>query len=99
LPGGQLQRRLSEAQSRLGALGRLADSLHPEAPLKRGFARVSDSQGRTIFTTETAKSANQVSIRFADGSVNAIVGGEAPRPRPAKTTAQENQTDLFGDGS
>ncbi len=99
LPQVQLQRRLTEAQSRLDALGRLAETLHPEAPLKRGFARISGSDGRTIITADAAKAARQISIRFADGSVEAVIGGEGPRPRPAKPALQANQTDLFGDGS
>jgi exodeoxyribonuclease VII large subunit len=82
---------------RLDGLGRLADTLHPEAPLKRGFARVSDADGRTVMSADAAKAAGQVSIRFVDGSVDAVVGGGAPRARPVKPAASAGQTDLFGD--
>jgi exodeoxyribonuclease VII large subunit len=97
LPQSQLQRRLTDARSRLNALGRLAETLHPEAPLKRGFARVSDAEGRTVMSVDAAKASGQVSIRFADGSVDAVIGGVAPRSRPAKPSQQASQTDLFGD--
>jgi exodeoxyribonuclease VII large subunit len=97
LPQAQLTRRLQEARSKLDSLARLADTLHPEAPLKRGFARVSDAEGRTIMTASAAKAAGQVSIRFADDSVDAVVVGGAPRPRQAQSVPKPGQSDLFGD--
>ncbi len=98
LPSAQLQRHLTDAQSRLDALARLAETLHPEAPLKRGFARVSDAEGRTIMTADAAKAAAQVAIRFADGSVDAVVG-TALRPKSPKSPPPAGgQDDLFGTG-
>jgi exodeoxyribonuclease VII large subunit len=100
LPQAQLKQRLEQAQGRLDSLGRLADTLHPEAPLKRGFARISDADGRTIAAVDAAKVAGAVSIRFADGSVDAQIGGAlATRPAKQKTADSGNQTDLFGVGS
>jgi exodeoxyribonuclease VII large subunit len=95
LPQAQLAARLKDAQGRLDSLGRLADSLHPEAPLKRGFARVSDAEGRTIMDVDAAKAAGQISIRFADGSVDALIGGGAPRARASKAGPVDKQSDLF----
>ena len=95
LPQAQLQRQLSTAQNRLDALARLADTLHPESPLKRGFARVTQADGSTIASVDAAKTAGQVSIRFADGSVDAVVGGGPPRSRPAKPAPPSTQTGLF----
>jgi exodeoxyribonuclease VII large subunit len=100
LPKAQLAARVKDAQARLDSLGRLAETLHPEAPLKRGFARVSDAEGRTIMGVDAAKAAGEVSIRFADGSVDAQIGGAAaPRPAKAKSTAPVKQTDLFGEAT
>ena len=95
LPQAQLQRQLSTAQNRLDALARLAETLHPESPLKRGFARVTQADGSTIASVDAAKAAGQVSIRFADGSVDAVVGGGPPRSRPAKPAPPSTQTGLF----
>lgn len=95
LPTVQLQRQLGNAQDRLDALARLVTSLHPLAPLERGFAKISDSEGKTIMGTDAAKAAGQVSIRFADGSVDAMIGGGMPRPRAAKPAPQGAQTSLF----
>ncbi len=96
LPSAQINRRLEVAQGKLDSLARLATSLHPLAPLNRGFAKISDSDGKTIMGTDAAKAAGQVSIRFADGSVDALVGGGgAARTRPAKPTPPSNQSNLF----
>jgi exodeoxyribonuclease VII large subunit len=96
LPQAQMVARLKDAQGRLDSLGRLADSLHPQAPLKRGFARVTDGEGRTIMGVETAKAAGQVSIRFVDGSVDANIGSGPPRTKPGKAAPIGGQRDLFG---
>ena len=92
-----LNRRVEQGQQRLDALTRLAGSLHPEAPLKRGFARVTDADGKTIMTRDAAVKAGNVTLRFADGEVGSIVqGGAAPRPAPLKPTKPAvNQGNLF----
>ena len=92
-----LNRRVEQGQQRLDALTRLAGSLHPEAPLKRGFARVTDADGKTIMTRDAAVKAGDVTLRFADGEVGSIVqGGAAPRPAPLKPTKPAvNQGNLF----
>lgn len=95
LPQAQLQRQLSTAQNRLDALARLAETLHPESPLKRGFARITQADGSTIANVDAAKTAGQVSILFADGSVDAVVGGGPARSRPAKPAPPSTQTGLF----
>ncbi len=102
LPQAVLQRQLSEAQGKLDSLGRLAESFHPEAPLRRGFARVTGPDGRTVTSAEAAKAAGHVSIGFADGAVGALVtGGASVRrstpPKPsAKSPLPVPQDDLFG---
>jgi exodeoxyribonuclease VII large subunit len=93
-----LSRRVEQGQQRLDALARLQGSLHPEAPLKRGFARVTDASGKTIMSREAAIKAGDVGLRFADGEVGATVSGGAatprqPAPKPAKPAP--NQGNLF----
>lgn len=93
-----LNRRVEQGQNRLDALARLAGSLHPEAPLKRGFARVTDADGKTIMTRDAAVKASEVMLRFGDGEVGALVNGSgAPRPVSAKPNKPSiNQGNLFG---
>lgn len=95
LPQTQLQRQLATAQNRLDSLARLAETLHPESPLKRGFARITQADGSTIASVDAARAAGQVSIRFADGSVDAVVGRGPPRSRPVKPAPPSTQTGLF----
>ncbi len=104
LPAKLLQRRLLDGQSKLDALARLAISLHPEAPMKRGFARVTGADGKSILNVSAAKAAGHVSIIFKDGAVGAQITDEtmtkaAPKrsSTPAKPGKADNQQDLFGE--
>jgi exodeoxyribonuclease VII large subunit len=93
-----LVRQVEQSQQRLNALARLADSLHPEAPLRRGFARVTDANGKTIASRDAAIAAAQVGLRFVDGEVGAVVNGSSPTMRPAPTKPPKpalNQGNLF----
>ena len=92
-----LNRRVEQGQQRLDALARLAGSLHPEAPLKRGFARVTDADGKTIMTREAAVRAGEVTLRFVDGEVGGLVhSASASRPAPPKPVKPTiNQGNLF----
>lgn len=98
-----LSRRAEQGQQSLDALARLLGSLHPEAPLKRGFARVTGADGKTIASRETALAAGHVALHFADGEVGATVDGNAPAPRPPAPKRDKpasggiNQGNLFGE--
>jgi len=78
--------RLSRAREKLTSLWRLAELAHPEKPLQRGFARVTDRFGKTIVHAAAARAAIAIDLHFADGRVPAHVGdGAAPQPfRPAR---------------
>ncbi len=97
----QMERKLTDGRNRLHAFERLLATLHPEAPLERGFARITDLKGRTISSSATASAAGQLRIRFTDGEIEAIVAGDAPRIARSAASAKRvraNQQDLFGDG-
>lgn len=98
-----LQRRVSEGRSRLSGIERLLVSLHPEAPLQRGFARVTSADGKTtIMNSAQAQAAGHVRINFADGMVGAdISGADKPRTPTAPKSSRPKaagQHDLFGEG-
>jgi exodeoxyribonuclease VII large subunit len=104
LPVSAIMSRLQNDQARLDGLARLAESLHPEAPLKRGFARVTDAAGKTVMNVAAAQKAGQVGLRFADGEVDAVIGlseliakKPEPKPAPSKPTSSSNQGSLFGE--
>jgi len=83
--------RLSE---KLSALWQMAQLVHPDRPLSRGFARVTDRDGRTLVSAAAARAAAALDLHFADGAVPVIVDGAPPvvaappprlerkRPRP-----------------
>ena len=103
LTTASLNRRVSEGQSRLSGIERLLVSLHPEAPLQRGFARVTSADGKTtIMSGAQAQAVGHVRINFADGSVGAdISGADKPRTPTAPKSSRPKaagQHDLFGEG-
>ena len=67
--------RIVEARDRLGRLWRLAEQLHPDRPLARGYARVEARDHKVIATSAAAKAAGAVTLVFADGRVGARVEG------------------------
>jgi len=67
-------RRLDDARARLTALWRVAEQLHPDKPLARGYARIeARGTGKTLIDATAARTAGALSVRFADGSVDVRV--------------------------
>ncbi len=71
------------ARERLDALWRVAELAHPNRPLKRGYARVEDRDGKTLVSAAAALQAERLRLIFGDGDVEARVGG-APIERPRR---------------
>ena len=87
--------RLSE---KLAAAWKMAELAHPERPLQRGFARVTDRDGKTLMSAAGATAARDLRLRFSDGEVDASVGGRtgpAPVERKARHTYVAPQPGLF----
>jgi exodeoxyribonuclease VII large subunit len=84
--------RLSAATSKLDQLWRVAQSLHPNTPLKRGYARIEKRSGGVITSAEDARMAGALTLHFADGQIDAKVERSGPAPY---TAAKANQGDLF----
>jgi exodeoxyribonuclease VII large subunit len=83
-------RRVRDGRERLTALWRLAEQLHPDRPLARGYARVEGRDGSVVSTAPAARAAGAVTLVFADGRVDARVEGGRPstygRPKPEQPT-------------
>jgi exodeoxyribonuclease VII large subunit len=84
--------RLSAATSKLDQLWRVAQSLHPNTPLKRGYARIEKRSGGVITSAEDARMAGALTLHFADGQIDAKVERSGPGPY---TAVKANQGDLF----
>lgn len=76
---GLLHRQYGQAQERLAAQTRLLHSLHPDLPLKRGYARVEAKDGRLISTSASARKARDFTLVFADGKLAASAAWEQPK--------------------
>ena len=97
-----LERRLARAGERLAALEQVRRSLNPDAPLARGFARVSRADGRLVRAAAGLQLGEALILRFESDSTPVSVGaGEAStapkRPIAAspKTDIKSRQQDLF----
>ena len=96
-----LVRRVGEKGERLAALARLAQQLHPDRPLERGYVRVTDGEGRTITDKAAAAGLDALSLNFRDGVLGVTPDGSQglkkparPRKKPVQTPPE--QDDLFG---
>ena len=91
LVAGRLRRdlidqRIARMTEQLSALWRLAELAHPDKPLKRGFARVTSRDGRTLTHAADARTAQRLTLHFGDGAVDASVdGATAPKPVEPKS--------------
>jgi exodeoxyribonuclease VII large subunit len=91
-------RRLARAGEALTGLEKLRQSLNPDGPLKRGFARVHRADGTLARAAGTLQAGEAVRLVFADGDRGAVVDGEPRRAAPRKAeppAAAKAQGDLF----
>jgi len=96
-----LDRTVPREADRLTRVSRLFESLNPDRPLTRGFARVHAADGTLIHAASELASGQAVKLVFKDGDRGAVVDGEAapkapapPRPKRADP-APSSQGDLF----
>jgi exodeoxyribonuclease VII large subunit len=75
-----LSQRLTQLSDRLHSLWRLAELAHPDRPLRRGFARVTSRDGRTLTHASDAIDASTLTLHFGDGNVDATVDEPGARP-------------------
>ena len=88
-----LQSQVDRNRDRLAATWRLVQSLNPDAVLDRGYARVtvrrSEGGGETLASAAAVRQAGAVTLRFRDGSVDAIVDdGTAPAAKVERKSAR-----------
>jgi exodeoxyribonuclease VII large subunit len=84
-----LDARLSAAKDRLDRTGRLLASLNPDAPLGRGYVRVSARPSEAVVgSAAAARKAGALTLHFADGAVDARVERGGGRPYAAEKPEQ-----------
>jgi len=70
-----LQRGIADDRRRLAQTGRLLETLSHRSVLARGFALVTDAHGAVVRRAEGLSAGDGLRLAFADGAVDAVVGG------------------------
>jgi exodeoxyribonuclease VII large subunit len=103
LVAGRLRRELVEQRvarlsEKLASLWQMAELVHPDRPLGRGFARVTSRAGATLTRAPDAIAERFLTLHFGDGSVDAAVDAareRAPVERKPRKTYIAPQPGLF----
>jgi exodeoxyribonuclease VII large subunit len=88
LVAGRLRRdlidqRIARLSERLGAAWKMAELVHPERPLSKGYVRVTSRDGKTLTRARDARDARRLRLHFGDGAVDASTDG-ATVPQPVE---------------
>ncbi|MFL6764561.1 MAG: exodeoxyribonuclease VII large subunit [Sphingomicrobium sp.] len=93
-----IDQRIARLSERLSAAWKMAELVHPERPLSKGYVRVTSRDGRTLTHAQGAREAARLTLRFGDGEVDASVDGssapQAVEPKRRKSYIP-NQPGLF----
>jgi exodeoxyribonuclease VII large subunit len=80
-----IEARIARLTERLAAAWKMAELVHPERPLSKGYVRVTSRDGRTLTHAADARAARELKLHFGDGAVDATTGSPAPAPRLERT--------------
>jgi exodeoxyribonuclease VII large subunit len=86
LVAGRLRRelvddRIGRLAEQLSAAWKMAELVHPERPLSKGYVRVTGRDGRTLTHAADARAARELRLHFGDGAVDATVDGAGASAR------------------
>ncbi|MDM7928983.1 exodeoxyribonuclease VII large subunit [Blastomonas fulva] len=84
LDPAMLERIATRAGERLAGLERVLAQLDPDAPLQRGYARVTAADGRTLLDRASAQREPSLALHFRDGVLD-VVPADGPVPPPPRT--------------
>jgi len=93
-----IDQRIARLSERLAASWKMAELVHPERPLSKGYVRVTSRDGNTLTHAREAREAQRLTLHFGDGLVDASIdGGAAPRSVEPKRRKpyMPNQPGLF----
>ena len=89
LSPASLSASLREVRARLHGLGARLESVSHEAVLKRGYAMVFDRAGHPFTTASAINPGVKLSIRFADGRVDAVASGRPRADTPDRSAPED----------
>jgi exodeoxyribonuclease VII large subunit len=86
LVAGRLRRelvdqRIARMTEQLSALWKMAELVHPERPLSKGYVRVTSRDGRTLTHVQEARDERSLRLHFGDGTVDASTESTAAPTR------------------
>jgi exodeoxyribonuclease VII large subunit len=89
LVAGRLRRelvdqRIARLSEKLAGLWQMAELVHPDRPLARGFARVTSRNGATLIHARDARAEGALTLQFGDGAVDATVDGSSATRTPVE---------------
>jgi exodeoxyribonuclease VII large subunit len=86
-----IEQRIARLSEKLAATWQVAELVHPDRPLARGFARVTDREGATLTSAARASAARLLTLHFADGALDAATDAGAPTA-PARLERKPRRT-------
>jgi len=103
LVAGRLRRELVDNRivrltEQLSAAWKMAELVHPERPLSKGYVRVTSRDGRTLTHAADARAQRELRLHFGDGAVDASVdstGVSSRVERPSRRSYIAPQPGLF----
>jgi exodeoxyribonuclease VII large subunit len=75
-----IDQRIARLSEKLSAAWKMAELVHPERPLSKGYVRVTNRDGATLTHARAAREAGRVTLHFGDGKVEASVERHGPQP-------------------
>jgi len=93
-----MARYLQTSRDRLAGAGKLLDAYSYQGVLARGYALVSDTDGKVVRKGKSLKSGQAVNLTFRDGRRGAVIDGKPTPKKRVKKPAQiteKIQGDLF----
>jgi exodeoxyribonuclease VII large subunit len=79
-----LRDRIERSGEKLAALWKMAELVHPDRPLSKGFARVTSRAGKTLTRASAAIAERLLTLHFGDGPVDAVAGADSPQSPPKR---------------
>jgi len=76
-----IDQRIARMSEQLAAVWKMAELVHPERPLSKGYVRVTAGDGRTLTRAAEAREARLLKLHFGDGVVDANTDSAASPSR------------------
>jgi exodeoxyribonuclease VII large subunit len=94
-----VEQRLRQMTERLSAAWKMAELVHPERPLSKGYVRVTSRGGETLTRRADAVAARALTLHFGDGKLDVSTGDQPGEPkrveRPRRPSYIAGQPGLF----